>query len=88
MIGVLLRLPYRSSAECPFGRHSPTGGALVRPTRSLTAVVRVQLVNGRTLWMQNLAEDDDDHEEWLRGTNSRGRDVLLSRARVKAVRPN
>jgi hypothetical protein len=50
-------------------------------------VVRVQLVNGRTLWMQNLA-GDDDHEEWLRGTNSRGRDVLLSRARVKAVRPN
>jgi hypothetical protein len=46
-------------------------------------VVRVQLVNGRTLWMQNLADDD-----WLRGTSSRGRDVLLSRARVKAVRLN
>jgi hypothetical protein len=51
----------------------------------LGAVVRVRLVNGRTPWLQHLAED---YEERLRGTNSRGRDVLLSRARVKAVRPN
>jgi hypothetical protein len=30
----------------------------------------------------------DDDEDWLRGTNSRGRDVLLSRARVEAIRSN
>ena len=48
-------------------------------------MVRVVLVNGRTPWMKDVTDDD---EEWLRGTNSRGRDVLLSRVRVKALRPN
>jgi hypothetical protein len=68
----------------PVPPRQSAGGALLHATRSLTAVVRVQLVNGRTLWLKSLAEDD----EWLRGTNSPGRDVLLLRARVKAVRPN
>jgi hypothetical protein len=45
-------------------------------------VVRVKLVNGRTLWVKDVVEDD---EEWLRATRGRGRDLLLSRARVKAV---
>jgi len=48
-------------------------------------VLRVQLINGRTLWLQDLVDDDDD---FLRATNSRGPNVLLSRVRVKAVRPN
>ena len=52
--------------------------------RSIIAVVRVQLMNGRTSWLNDVV-DDDDH--WLRGTNDRGRSVLLSRVRVKAVRP-
>jgi len=43
------------------------------------------LTNGRTLWLSDVVDDD---ENWLRGTNSRGRDVLLSRVRVKAVRAN
>jgi hypothetical protein len=46
-------------------------------------VVRVVLVNGRTLWLSEVVDDDED---WPRGTNSRGRDVLLSRVRVKAAR--
>ena len=41
----------------------------------------VRLVNGRTLWVKDVVDDDD----WLRATSSRGRDLLLSRARVKAV---
>jgi hypothetical protein len=49
------------------------------------AVVRVDLVNGRRLWLLDVVEDDD---RWLRGTNSRGRSVLLNRERVKAVEPN
>jgi len=49
-------------------------------------VVRLKLVNGRTLSVKDVVEDDD--EDLLGGTNSRGRDVLLSRVRVKAVRPN
>ena len=51
--------------------------------RSIIAVVRVQLMNGRTSWLNDVVDDDD----WLRATNSRGRSVLLSRVRVKAVRP-
>jgi hypothetical protein len=43
--------------------------------------VRVKLVNGRTLWVKDVVEDDD---QWPRATSSRGRDLLLSRARVKA----
>ena len=54
--------------------HSTDPGASSTRTRTLTAVVRVQLVNGRTLWLRDLAVDD---EEWLRGTNSRGRGILL-----------
>ena len=46
-------------------------------------MVRVKLVNGRTLWMQTVEDDEDD--EWLRAVNGRGRAILLSRARVKAV---
>jgi hypothetical protein len=42
----------------------------------------VKLVNGRTLWIKDVVEDDDD---WLRATSSRGRDLLLSRAPVMAV---
>jgi hypothetical protein len=71
--------------------HSAGGTPPVRPGGVLRvsavvcpAVVRVMLVNGRTLWLKDVADD----EEWLRGTNSRGRGVLLSRARVKALRPN
>jgi hypothetical protein len=30
----------------------------------------------------------DDDEDWLRGTNTRGREVLLSRTRVKALLSN
>jgi len=45
-------------------------------------VVRVKLVNGRTLWVKDVVEDD---EGWLRATSSRGRDLLLSRVWVKAV---
>ena len=44
--------------------------------------MRVKLVNGRTLWVKDVVEDDDD---WLRATSSGGRDLLLSRVRVKAV---
>jgi hypothetical protein len=32
--------------------------------------------------VRDVVEDDDD---WLRATSSRGRDLLLSRARVKVV---
>lgn len=42
---------------------------LVHPSRSLTPVVRVRLVNGRTLWVKDVVEDDD---EWLRANSSRG----------------
>jgi hypothetical protein len=49
--------------------------------RTIYTVVRVRLVNGRTLWVKDVVEDDG---EWLRATSSRG-DLLLSRARVKAV---
>jgi hypothetical protein len=49
------------------------------------AVVRVDLVNGRRLWLLEVVEDDD---RWLRGTNSRGRSVLLMRERVKQLEPN
>jgi hypothetical protein len=45
-------------------------------------VVRVKLVNGRTLWVKDVVEDDDN---WLRATSGRGRDLLLSKARVKAI---
>ena len=55
------------------------------PVRALQRVVRVQLVNGRTLWMRDVQDDDED---WLRGTNTRGREVLLSRTRVQALRSN
>jgi hypothetical protein len=44
--------------------------------------VRVKLGGGRTLWVKDVVEDDD---QWLRATSSRGRDLLLSRAHVKAV---
>jgi hypothetical protein len=47
----------------------------------MAAVVRVRLVNGRTLWVKDVVEDD----EWLGATSSRGRDLLLSRASLKAV---
>jgi len=40
-------------------------------------------MNGRTSWLNDVVDDDD----WLQATNSRGRSVLLSRVRVKAVRP-
>jgi len=42
----------------------------------------MKLVSGRTLWVKDVVEDD---EEWLRATSSRGRDLLLSKVRVKAV---
>jgi hypothetical protein len=48
-------------------------------------VVRVDLVNGRRLWLLDVVDDND---WWLRGTNSRGRSVLLKRDRVKQVAPN
>jgi hypothetical protein len=48
-------------------------------------VVRVDLVNGRRLWLLEVVDDD---ERWLRGTNSRGRSVLLRRDRVKQLAPN
>jgi hypothetical protein len=48
-------------------------------------VVRVDLVNGRRLWLLEVVDDDD---RWLRGTNSRGRSVLLNRERVKWVEAN
>lgn len=55
----------------------------VGPSRlTIAGVVRVKLINGRTLWVKDVVEDDD---EWLRATSSRGRGLLLSRARVKAV---
>lgn len=47
-------------------------------------MVRVDLVNGRQLWLLEVVEEDD---RWLRGRNSRGRSVLLSRDRVKHVEP-
>ena len=45
-------------------------------------VVRVDLVNGRRLWLLEVVDDDD---RWLRGTNSRGRSVLLAGDRLKRV---
>jgi hypothetical protein len=48
-------------------------------------VVRVDLINGRRLWLLEVVADDN---RWLRGTNSRGRSVLLNRERVKQVEPN
>jgi len=47
-------------------------------------VVRVKLVNGRTLWMKAVEDDDED---WLRAINGRGRAILLSKVRVKTVEP-
>jgi hypothetical protein len=41
----------------------------------------VKLVNGRRC-SKDVVEEDD---EWLRATSSRGRDLLLSSACVKAV---
>jgi hypothetical protein len=52
---------------------------------TVPAVVRVDLVNGRRLWLLEVVEDDD---RWLRGTNSRGRSVLLMRERVKQLEPS
>ena len=48
----------------------------------LRAVVRVKLVNGRTLWIKAV---EDDHENSLRAINGRGRAILVSKMRVKAV---
>jgi len=45
-------------------------------------VVRVKLVNGRTLWIKAV---EDDHENSLRAINGRGRAILVSKMRVKAV---
>jgi hypothetical protein len=51
--------------------------------RTIYTVVRVRLVNGRTLWVKEVVEDDDD---WRRATSSRGRrDLLLSGSRMKAI---
>ena len=47
-------------------------------------MVRVKLINGRTLWVKAVEDDD---EEWLRAVNTRGRAILLSKVRVKAVDP-
>jgi hypothetical protein len=52
-------------------------------TPSFTVVVRVRLINGRTLWVEAV---EDDNEEWLRA-NGRGRPILLSKVPVKAVEP-
>jgi hypothetical protein len=49
-------------------------------------VVRVQLVNGRTLWLQDLVDDDED---WLeRYEQQRAGRAVVAGVRVKAVRPN
>ena len=48
-------------------------------------MVRVDLVNGRRLWLLEVVDDDD---RWLRGTNSRGQSVLLNRERVNQLDPN
>jgi hypothetical protein len=63
-----------------------TEGCLaVDRAHNLLTVVRVDLVNGRRWWLLEVVEDDD---RWLRGTNSRGRSVLLMRDRVKQLEPN
>jgi hypothetical protein len=45
-------------------------------------MVEVRLTNDQRLWLVDITEDDD---EWLVGTNTRGRPILLRRDLVKGI---
>jgi hypothetical protein len=45
-------------------------------------VVRLDFLNGRYLYLSNVRDVD---EQWMSGTNSRGRSVLVRRDLVRAT---
>src|SRR5436309_1855499 len=86
-----IRRAARRAGRCGWQGDGPWQGRPGRPASNAQgsiacpAMVRVVLTNGRTLWLKDVADEDDD---WLRGTNSRGRLILLSRERVRALSLN
>jgi hypothetical protein len=54
------------------------------PDVSSAGVWRMDCLNGRYVYLSDVTEVDD---RWLRGTNNRGRSVLVRRDLVRATAP-